>query len=171
MRKAQQRSFFATGLIGLAGLSLIGLGFVWFAIRTLLAPLRQVDADLAQREPADLGEVVGTPPREIKGLSDAINGFIDRLSRSRALTETFIADVAHQTRTSLSALQGHLSLAVDPDSPEQMRSRLIKADRQAKRTVRLTNQLLANAMVIHRSGRSSLQPVALKTLVRDTFIA
>lgn len=167
LRNAQQRSFFATGLIGLAGLSLIGLGFVWFAIRTSLAPLRQIADDLAQREPADLGEVVGTPPREIRGLFDAINGFIDRLSRSRALTETFIADVAHQTRTSLSALQGHLSLAVDAESSEQMRSRLIKADRQAKRTARLTNQLLANAMVIHRSDRSSLQRVALKPLVRD----
>ena len=167
LRNAQQLSFFATGLIGLAGLSLIGLAFVWVAIRTSLAPLRQIAADLAQREPADLGQVVSTPPREIRGLFDAINGFIDRLSRSRALTETFIADVAHQTRTSLSALQGHLSLAVDAEDPAQMRSRLNKADRQATRTVRLTNQLLANAMVIHRSDRSSLQPVALKSLVRD----
>lgn len=167
LRNAQQLSFFATGLLGLAGLSLIGLGFVWVAIRTALSPLRQIAADLAQREPADLEQVIGTPPREIRGLFDAINGFIERLSRSRTLTETFIADVAHQTRTSLSALQGHLSLAVDADSPEQMRLRLIKADRQATRTVRLTNQLLANAMVIHRSDRSSLQPVALKRLVRD----
>ncbi len=167
LRNAEQLSFFVTGLVGLAGLSVIGLGFVWVAIRTSLAPLRQIAADLAQREPADLGEVAGTPPREIRGLFDAINGFIDRLSRSRALTETFIADVAHQTRTSLSALQGHLSLAVDAASSEQMRSRLIKADRQATRTVRLTNQLLANAMVIHRSDRSNLQPVALKPLVRD----
>ncbi|PYE84850.1 sensor histidine kinase [Pseudoroseicyclus aestuarii] len=168
-RDAEQRSFFVAGLIGLAGLSLIGLGFVWVAIRTSLAPLRQVAADLAQREPADLGAVGGAPPREIRGLFDAINGFIARLSRSRALTETFIADVAHQTRTSLSALQGHLSLAVDAETPEQMRSRLVKADRQATRTVRLTNQLLANAMVIHRSDRSSLQPLALKPLVRDTL--
>lgn len=167
LRNAQQVSFFATGLVGLAGLSLIGLAFVWIAIRTALSPLRQMAADLSQREPADLGQVLGTPPREIRGLFDAINGFIDRLSRSRALTETFIADVAHQTRTSLSALQGHLSLAVDAEDHEQMRSRLIKADRQATRTVRLTNQLLANAMVIHRSDRSSLQPVALTPLVRD----
>ncbi|WP_236544506.1 sensor histidine kinase [Roseovarius atlanticus] len=167
LRNAEQLSFFATSLVGLAGLSLIGLGFVWVAIRTSLAPLRQVAADLAQREPADLGRVVGTPPREIKGLFDAINGFIERLGRNRALTETFIADVAHQTRTSLSAMQGHLSLAVDADDPAQMRSRLIKADRQATRTVRLTNQLLANAMVIHRSDRSNLEPVALRPLVRD----
>ncbi|WP_375258446.1 extracellular solute-binding protein [Citreimonas sp.] len=166
-RTAQQLSFFGTGLAGLAVLSLIGLGFVWVAIRTSLSPLRQIASDLAQREPSDLRLVEGAPPREIRRLFDAINGFIESLGRSRALTETFIADVAHQTRTSLSALQGHLSLAADAKDHDQMRARLVKADRQAARTVRLTNQLLANAMVIHRSDRSSLQPVALKPLVRD----
>lgn len=166
-RTSQQLSLFGIGLAGLAGLSLIGLGFVWVAIRTSLSPLRQIAFDLAERKPSDLGLVKGAPPREIRGLFDAINGFIQSLRRSRALTETFIADVAHQTRTSLSALQGHLSLAVDAQEPEQMRSRLLKAESQAARTVRLTNQLLANAMVIHRSDRQSLEPVALKPLVRD----
>lgn len=168
-RNAQQWSFFATGLAGLAGLSLIGLGFVWIAIRTSLAPLRQIASDLARREPGDLAPVEGAPPREIRGLFDAINGFVARLGRSRALTETFIADVAHQTRTSLSALQGHLSLAADAADGDEMRARLVKADRQARRTARLTNQLLANAMVSHRSDRASLRPVALKPLVRDTL--
>ncbi|WP_242509465.1 extracellular solute-binding protein [Rhodovulum imhoffii] len=168
-RTTQQLFFFAAGLAGLAVLSLIGLGFVWVAIRTSLSPLRQIAHDLAQREPADLALVEGSPPREVRNLFDAINGFITRLRRSRALTETFIADVAHQTRTSLSALQGHLSLAADAEDPGQMRSRLVKAERQAAHTVRLTNQLLANAMVIHRSDRTSLRPLALKPLVRDTL--
>ena len=166
-RTAQQLSFFATGLAGLAGLSLIGLGFVWVAIRTSLHPLRRIASDLAQRKPSDLSLVEGVPPREIRALFDAINGFIESLRRNRALTETFIADVAHQTRTSLSALQGHLSLAVDAQDPEQMRSRLLKANNQSERSVRLTNQLLANAMVMHRSDRPSLEPIALKPLVHD----
>ncbi|MFD1343143.1 sensor histidine kinase [Litorisediminicola beolgyonensis] len=166
-RTEQQISLFSTGLAGLAVLSLIGLGFVWVAIRTSLSPLRQIASDLAHREPSDLGLVQGAPPREIRGLFDAINGFIESLRRNRTLTETFIADVAHQTRTALSAVQGHLSLAADEKDPEKMRSRLIKADRQAARTVRLTNQLLANAMVIHRSDGATLQPLALRPLVRD----
>lgn len=168
-RAAQQSSFFFSGLTGLAAVSLIGLGFVWVAIRTSLAPLRQIATDLRLRAPDDLSPVNGAPPREIRGLFDAINGFITRLGQSRALTETFIADVAHQTRTSLSALQGHLSLAADAEDFARMRARVIKADRQAERTVRLTNQLLANAMVIHRSDQASLHPVALKALVRDTL--
>ncbi len=168
-RRAQQWSLFLNGIAGLAAVSLIGLGFVWLAIRRSLAPLRQIETELRHRDPADLAQVDGTPPREIRGLFDAINGFIARLGQSRALTESFIADVAHQTRTSLSALQGHLSLAADATSHDEMRARVAKADRQAQRTVRLTNQLLANAMVIHRSDNASLAPLELRPLVRDTL--
>ncbi|MCA0964647.1 extracellular solute-binding protein [Salipiger bermudensis] len=168
-RASQQWSFFLSGLIGLGALSLIGLGFVWVAIRTSLSPLRQIAGDLRLRAPNDLSPVEGAPPREIRGLFDAINGFITRLDQSRSLTETFIADVAHQTRTSLSALQGHLALAVDAEDFDAMRARVDRADRQAARTVRLTNQLLANAMVIHRSDQASMHPVALRALVRDTL--
>lgn len=166
-RAAQQWSFFLSGLIGLGALSLIGLGFVWLAIRSSLSPLRQIAGDLGRRAPNDLSPVEGAPPREIRELFDAINGFITRLDHSRNLTETFIADVAHQTRTSLSALQGHLALAVDAEDFNGMRARVDRADRQADRTVRLTNQLLANAMVIHRSDQASMHAVALKALVRD----
>lgn len=168
-RRAQQMSLFLNGMAGLAGISLIGLGFVWLAIQRALRPLRQIEADLRARSPGDLTPFADTSPREINGLFEAINGFIARLDRNLKLTEGFIADVAHQTRTSLSALQGHLSLAADSDDPKQMHARLVRAERQAERTVRLTNQLLANAMVIHRSDRATLKPVALKPVVRDTL--
>lgn len=156
-------------MTGLAGISLIGLGFVWLAIRRARSPLRQIETDLRARPPGDLTPVEGASPREISGLFEAINCFIARLDRNLKLTDGFIADVAHQTRTSLSALQGHLSLAVDSKDPKKMHARLVRAELQAERTVRLTNQLLANAMVIHRSDRATLNPIALKPVVRDTL--
>ena len=166
-RRSQQLSLFLNGLAGLAIVSAIGLGFVWLAIRRALAPLRQIETDLRTREPGDLSNVRALPPREIGSLFDSINDFIDRLRANRALTETFIADVAHQTRTSLSALHGQLSLAADATSLPEMRGRVVKAEAQAQRTVRLTNQLLSHAMVIHRSEKAGLHPVALKPLVRE----
>lgn len=168
-RREQQQSLFLNGMTGLAGISLIGLGFVWLAIRRALAPLRRIETDLRARSPNDLTPVEGASPSEISGLFEAINGFMTRLDRNLKLTESFIADVAHQTRTSLSALQGHLSLAADSNDPKQMLARLVRAERQAERTVRLTNQLLTNAMVIHRSDRATLKPIALKPVVRDTL--
>lgn len=116
-RKAQRDALFLYGITGLGGVSLIGLAFVWLAIRTSLAPLRAIADTLLARTPRDLSPIEGDPPQEIADLFRAINSFIAQLGRSRALTESFIADVAHQTRTSLSALQGQLALAVDATIP------------------------------------------------------
>lgn len=168
-RRGYQMSLILNGMFGLAGISLIGLGFVWLAIRRALSPLLQIEVDLHARAPGDLAPIKGTSPREISGLFEAINGFIARLDRNLKLTESFIADVAHQTRTSLSALQGHLSLAAESPDPATMQERLARAERQAEHTVRLTNQLLANAMVIQRTHRAPLKPVALKPILRDTL--
>ena len=170
-RRAQHMSLFLNGMTGRAGISLIGLGFVWLAIRRALFPLRQIEMDLRARAPGDLTSVDAGAPREIGGLFEAINGFIARLDRNLRLTEGLHVDVALQTRTSLSALQGHLSLAAVSDGPTQMQVRLIRAQRQAERAARLTNQLLANAMVIHRSNRATLKPVvrdALAEMPRDS---
>ncbi|APE45520.1 histidine kinase [Sulfitobacter alexandrii] len=168
-RTAQQKSLFLNGMAGLGVVSLIGLGFVWLAIRVALAPLRQLAEALRLRDPADLSQIDGAPPREIRGLFDSINDFMRRLRANRTLTETFIADVAHQTRTSLSALQGQLSLAGDATTFDDMAVRVAKADSQARRTVRLTNQLLAHAMVTHRSDTGTLRPVALKPIVTEVL--
>ncbi|APX25856.1 two-component system, OmpR family, sensor histidine kinase TctE (plasmid) [Salipiger profundus] len=168
-RKDQQLSLFLNGMGGLAVVSLIGLGFVWLAIRASLAPLHQIADTLLARSPRDLSPIEGDPPQEISGLFQAINGFIAQLGRNRALTERFIADVAHQTRTSLSALQGQLALASDAETPEALRERLGRTSAQAERTVRLTNQLLSNAMVSHRSEEAQLEPLDLRPLVRNTL--
>ena len=163
-RDAQRLFLFATGAAGLAAVALAGLLFVWFAISRALQPLAAIEADLRRRDPTDLSPLVAEPPREVERLIGAINAFVARLKANREHTEGFIADVAHQTRTSLSALDGQLGLAVDAGSPEELRRRAGRAADQARRTVRLTDQLLAHAMVIHRGdggGRVAVRPVAL----------
>lgn len=166
-RDSHAFSLFIAGLTGVAIISLIGLAFVWFAIRKALQPLAQIEQNLSKREPTDLTELGLQPPREVVGLINAINGFMARLDQARQQSEAFMADVAHQTRTSLSALQGHLSLAADAKDQTQMRRRLRRAEDQAARATRLTNQLLSHAMVIHRAENHAMSPFDLKKLVRD----
>ncbi|MCJ8140929.1 sensor histidine kinase [Falsirhodobacter halotolerans] len=165
-RSAHQYLLFVSAMAGLAFVTVIGLGFVWLAIRQALHPLSRIEADILARDPRNLDELRHRPPVEIERLFDAINGFIQRLRANRTLTEGFIADVAHQTRTSLSALQGHLTLAADAQTEAELRHRLKRAERQGERTIRLTNQLLSHAMVVHRSDRDGLHPVALTPLLR-----
>ena len=166
-RDEQARDLFLTGLAGLAALSIIGLLFVWFAIRRALAPLAAIQRDLAARGPSDLDPIAVDPPREVERLLRALNGFMGRLDAARGRSETFIADVAHQTRTGLSALQGQLSLAAGAGGEAELRERLARADAQARKVSRLTDQLLAQAMVTHRADHETMGPVALVPLARD----
>lgn len=165
-RTAQARELFVSGVAGLAFLSIIGLIFVWLAIRRALRPLASIEKDLAWREPSDLSPLTLDPPREIISLIKAINEFMSRLSSARTQSETFIADVAHQTRTSLAALQGQLALAGDADGEIMLRKRLRLAERQAEKASRLTNQLLSHAMVTHRADHEPLKEIKLEPLIR-----
>lgn len=159
-------SLFILGLGGIGLVSVIGLGFVWVAIRASLQPLARIQGDLDARDPTDLTRLEIAPPLEVAGLVSAINGFMQRLHQARRQSEAFMADVAHQTRTGLSALHGHLSLATDAEDLATMRRRLLRAEDQASRTTRLTNQLLSHAMVIHRAENQTMSNVDLHALVR-----
>lgn len=166
-RNAQAQELFISGVSGIALLSMIGLVFVWLAIRYALRPLAAIESDLRLRDPSDFSPLELDPPREVSSLISSINSYMSRLFTARSLTETFIADVAHQTRTSLSALKGQVVLATDAKGELELRSRLIRVGQQVDKTVRLTNQLLSQAMVSHRADNEPLQPLQLEGLVRE----
>lgn len=166
-RDSQARALFVNGVSGLAFLSLIGLIFVWFAIRYALKPLAAIEANLRLREPRDFSPLALDPPREVGSLITSINGYMAKLEKARSLSETFIADVAHQTRTSIAALQGQVSLASDAVNEIELRRRIQRVEKQADKVARLSNQLLSQAMVTHRADHETLQRLRLDTLVRS----
>lgn len=168
-RDALQWELFTNGLIGLTALAVIGLIFVRIGINMALRPLSGIEADIRDREPSDLDPLKATPPREVESLINAINAFMRRLGTSKDNAQTFIADVAHQMRTSLSSLRGQIDLAAEQEDPEAARERLHKAADQVARTIRLTNQLLSHAMVIHRADSRVRDRVDLADLVKSAL--
>lgn len=168
-RDAMQRDLFSKGLLGLTALAFIGLVFVRIGISLAMRPLSGIEADIRGREPSDLAPLRAVPPREVESLINSINAFMRRLETSKDNAQNFIADVAHQMRTSLSSLRGQLELAVEQGDPEAARSRLEKAREQAARTIRLTNQLLSHAMVIHRAESRPRERVDLVALVKSVL--
>jgi len=165
-RDAVQRDLFVKGMAVLSVLALIGLVFVQSAIHLAMRPLVGIEADIQGRDPSNLAPLRALPPREIAGLIAAINGFMRRLGASKQNAESFIADVAHQIRTSLSALRGQLELASETVDAATQRARVAKAADQASRTIRLTNQLLAHAMVIHRADTAPREEVDMVDIAR-----
>ena len=149
--------------------TLVGLFFIWIGINRALHPLIAIEEDLRQREVTDFKLLQVKPPREIASLISSINAYIQRLKNSLEHSQNFIADVTHQTRTSLGTLQGQLGLATQETSLEAMRERLQRADCQVQRTIRLNNQLLSHAMVIHRADKQETSKFSLVDLARSTL--
>lgn len=166
-RDALQFDLFSKGLAGLVAIALIGLLFMRYSISRAMAPLAGIEADIRQRQPTDMTPLNALPPREVEGLIAAINDFMRRLETSKEHAQSFIADVAHQMRTSLAALQGQLQLATEQNDPQAMKLRLERAYDQSTRTIRMTNQLLSHAMVIHRGVDRPTEVVDMLPLIRS----
>ena len=152
-------------------ITVVGLLFVWIAINRALHPLIDVEQNLRQRDISDFTPLPVTPPREVASLVLSINGFISRLKNNLDHSQIFIADVTHQIRTALSALQGQLELASKEQSPELLKGRIEKAERQNRQTIHLTNQLLAHAMVIHRADQKIVSDIHLADLLKTVLQA
>nr|WP_321463231.1 sensor histidine kinase [uncultured Cohaesibacter sp.] len=146
-------------------ITIVGLLFVWIAINRALHPLIDVEQNLRQRDISDFTPLPVAPPREVASLILSINGFISRLKNNLDHSQIFIADVTHQIRTALSALQGQLELASKEQDPIERLNRIEKAERQNRQTIHLTNQLLAHAMVIHRADQKISSDIHLKALL------
>ena len=143
--------------------------FVWIAINRALNPLIDVEQNLRQRDISDFTPLPVSPPREVASLVLSINGFISRLKNNLDHSQIFIADVTHQIRTALSALQGQLELASKEQAPQSLKNRIEKAERQNRQTIHLTNQLLAHAMVIHRADQKIVSDIHLADLLKTVL--
>lgn len=149
--------------------TVIGLGFVWFGINRALTPLIGIERQLRHREPTDFTPIEVTPPREVASLTRSINGVISRHKKSLDNAQAFIADVAHQTRTSLGALHGLLESASRQTDDASRQSRIQQAEEQAERTIRLTNQLLSHAMITHRADNTPLARKEFIDVIRTAY--
>ncbi|PPC75969.1 sensor histidine kinase [Pokkaliibacter plantistimulans] len=147
----------------------LGLLFVWFGIGRALRPLGLISQDLRNRAPAQLSPLEVPAPKEIAPLVNSLNTFMRRLQGNLNLMQNFIADAAHQIRTPLSTLQVQLDMAEHEQDNAALKRRLSKARELSKRLIRLTNQLLAHALVIHRGDTQTLARVNLTELGRQVL--
>lgn len=150
-------------------MSALALGGVVFAVRTALAPLKSLAAELRQRDPNDLTPLSAATPRELQPFVSAINYFMGRLSERIAILKHFIADAAHQIRTPITAIISQLELLGNVEMSAKGEEHLARTQARAAELARLTNQLLSHAMVIHRTGAVVFEPVDLADVAREAL--
>jgi len=145
-----------------AGVILVGLTV--FAVRSALRPLRRIEGALLARDPKDLSPLDVNAPLEVKAMVAAIDRFMARLARRVTGMQNLIADASHQLRTPVSALRAQAELAQDETDPDRLRAIIERVHDRAVGLSRLTDQLLNQALVIHRSDAADQSLIDLRTV-------
>lgn len=147
----------AMAAVAIAAFIIIAITF--WATRFALRPLGRIETALKSRDPLDLQPFTEETPREVMALVGAINHFMGRLDRRVQDMHDFVADTAHQMRTPITAMRAQTEMALDEDDPARLKSMLVRIRKRAIGVSRLMEQLLSQALVIHRFD--TVPPVAL----------
>jgi len=121
----------------------VAVGMVRRGVTRELAPLREIEEETQRRSGADLTPLdTSRAPQEVRGLIDAINRMMARLSEATESQRRFTANAAHQLRTPVAGLRLQAQIALRQSSPEAVRSELIEIERSATRAAHVIDQLL-----------------------------
>jgi signal transduction histidine kinase len=138
--------FLTAIMMPLVILLLVGSIIVWRVVNQQLGPLGVLADSLNQQTHNSLEQVDETfVPSEIRPLTSAVNGLLERLNLALDAQRKFIADAAHQLRTPLTAIKLHAEQAFHARDDVAQRAAISELRASADRAVRLSNQLLSLA--------------------------
>ncbi|MFG3254221.1 sensor histidine kinase [Streptomyces sp. NPDC048172] len=149
---------------GSGGLVLAGLAS-WVVAGRVLAPIRLVRQAAAQIGESDLTrrlEVTGAD--DVAALARTFNHMLDRLERGFTAQRRFLDEVAHELRTPITVVRGHLEL-MDERPEERAATRALVVD-ELDRMSRIVDDLLLLAKA-ERPDFLTPGPVSLTDLVVD----
>jgi two-component system sensor histidine kinase TctE len=171
-RRSLIRTEIFAALFVLEGLlTAVSIALTWLAVTRGLLPLKKMQADLNARSHDSLAPVSAAQlPQELLPLVDAINTLLGKVQAGATAQQAFLANVAHQLRTPLAALQMQLEWLQQrhPEGHETAHSATLMLTATA-RMVRHTNQLLALARAEpSRLEKTRFEEVDLRRLIEDT---
>lgn len=142
---------------------------VWFGVNHGLKPLFDLQQAIEKRSPDDISPIKRAVPREIATLVVAMNQLFRQLRESFAAKDAFIANAAHQIRNPIAGLLSQAEAAEHTNDPVKLKSRVADVAEAARRTARLTQQLLSMERVTQGAPEEHFEPFNIVSVVRDTL--
>jgi signal transduction histidine kinase len=128
-----------SALLAVAGLGAWG---AYLIARRALSPVRRLSEEARRLHGLPEGTLPRTGRRdEIDDLAAVLNELLGRVRREVLRTRQFTADAAHEIRTPLAAIRGHLELLLPEASPPAQQA-LAGVLEEVERLGRIVNQLL-----------------------------
>ena len=158
-------SAFVTMMIMLMSTALI----VWFGVKFGLKPLLDLQGAIIKRSADDISRIKRIVPMEVSGLVNSMNKLFDQLRNAFTEKDDFIANAAHQLRNPIAGIQSQAEAAERSKTLESMKQRVGDVVTAARKTSRLTQQLLSMEHVSQRSIKSEFQTLDLVKLTQETL--
>lgn len=144
---------------------------LWWLRRRAFRPLATLASAMDRFAGGELEARAGIGgPAELAGMARQFNSMADALARRRELQLSFLAGVAHDLRTPLSALQLALATAAPSDapiSPSRLRATLALAGRQVTRIERMLTDLLEVVRSEHGALRLAMEAVDAREICEE----
>ena len=156
----------AIGVAGLVAGLLLAFGLAGSLSRPLTR-LANTAKDLGEGDlSARAGDVRG--PREIEELGRSFDEMAQRVERSVQAQREFVANASHQLRTPLTAMKLQIEGAISDATDDEVRERLLAADREVDRLSEIVDRLLVMAREIEEgtSARVDVQDAARRAVDR-----
>lgn len=166
-RKAMRLSLFARSAPVTLAIALMGLIAALLGAKVAVRPLVALESVLARRQPQDLTPIEIDSPRETRGLIDAINALMQRLSVRLDGLQQFASLSAHQLRTPLTAVAAQIDLLAHEENESSRTARIARVKRRLNELNRLVHQLLGQAMVAYRGETARRSKIDLAELARS----
>ncbi|MCK7612976.1 sensor histidine kinase N-terminal domain-containing protein [Roseibium sediminicola] len=154
-------------VLAASGLAMVLLSAV--VVRSVLKPLETMAGGLSARDPHDLTPMDTAVPRETAVMVNALNGFMARLDRQMNSMRHLISDTAHQLRTPVAALRAQADLFTDEADMARKEKIVERLQTRTASLGRLLDQMLAQALVIHRGDSARREAVDLRDIALDVF--
>ena len=140
---------------------------VWFGVQFGLKPLLDLQNAIRRRSGDDISEIKRTVPTEVSSLLGSMNRLFSQLRKVFTEKDDFIANAAHQLRNPIAAIQSQAEAAERSKTLSSMRSRVKDVAEAAKKTSRLTQQLLSMEHISQRSIKSEFKQLDLVKLTQE----